>query len=36
MTPNFNELVNYCISFKKFDGYADERISLIREIRSSA
>ena len=36
MTPNFNELVNYCISFKKFDAYADERISLIRDLLKSA
>ena len=36
MRPNFNELVNYCISFQKFDGYADERISLIRDLLKRA
>ncbi len=36
MKPNYNELVNYCISFKKFGSYADERISLIRELLQKA
>lgn len=36
MRPNYNELVNYCISFKKFNGYADDRISLIREMLKKA
>ena len=33
MRPNFNELVNYCLSFEQPDCYAKERISLIRELQ---
>ena len=36
MKPNFNELVNYCLSFKQPDCYAKERISLIRELLKKA
>ena len=36
MSPNYNELVNYCISFRKSGKYADMRISLIRELLQKA